>query len=63
MPVVVVFTKYDVVISQVRLDSPSGELQTYERAKAKAQIMYEGSCHRLFHKDPRGVPAEIVSGI
>jgi hypothetical protein len=63
VPVVVVFTKYDVVVSQVRLDSPSGELQNHERAKAIAHIMYEDSCHRLFHKDPREVPAQIVSGI
>lgn len=63
MPVMVVFTKYDVVVSQVRLDNPSGELQNHERAKARAHTMYEDSCHRLFHKDPKEVPAEIVSGI
>ncbi|KAI9456397.1 hypothetical protein BJY52DRAFT_1187915 [Lactarius psammicola] len=58
VPVIVVFTKFDVVVSQVRLDSPSGEPQ---RARARAHIMYEESCRRLFHKDPRDVPAEIVS--
>lgn len=63
MPVVVVFTKYDVVVSQVRLDNPSGELHNHERAQAKAHTMYEDSCHQLFHKDPNEVPAEIVSGI
>ncbi|KAI9456385.1 hypothetical protein BJY52DRAFT_1381630 [Lactarius psammicola] len=61
VPVVVVFTKFDVVVSQVRLDSPSGEPQRHERARARAQRMYEDSCRRLFHKDPRDVPAEIVS--
>ena len=64
VPVVVVFTKYDVVVSQLRLDNPtSGELHNHERAKARAHTLYEESCHRLFHKGPKDVPAEIVSGI
>ncbi|KAH9057194.1 hypothetical protein EDB87DRAFT_1131474 [Lactarius vividus] len=58
VPVVVVFTKFDVVVSQVRLDSPS---ESHERARTRAHTMYEDSCRRLFHKDPRDVPAEIVS--
>ncbi|KAI9456366.1 hypothetical protein BJY52DRAFT_1224263 [Lactarius psammicola] len=39
VPVVVVFTKFDVVVSQVRLDSPSGEPQRHEPARARAHIM------------------------
>ncbi|KAH9041170.1 hypothetical protein EDB84DRAFT_1474633 [Lactarius hengduanensis] len=58
VPVVVVFTKFDVVVSEVRLDSPG---ESHERARTRAHTMYEGSCRRLFHKDPRDVPAEIVS--
>ncbi|KAI9456382.1 hypothetical protein BJY52DRAFT_563201 [Lactarius psammicola] len=61
VPVVVVFTKFDVVVSQVRLDGPTGEPQHHERARARAHRMYEDSCRRIFHKDPRDVPAEIVS--
>ncbi|KAI9438740.1 hypothetical protein H4582DRAFT_2076367 [Lactarius indigo] len=59
VPVVVVFTKFDVVVSQVRLDSPD---EAHERARTRAHTIYEDSCRRLFHKDPRDVPAEIVSG-
>ncbi|KAH9074334.1 hypothetical protein EDB83DRAFT_2672701 [Lactarius deliciosus] len=58
VPVVVVFTKFDVVVSQVRLDSPG---ESHERARTRAHTMYEDSCRSLFHKDPRDVPAEIVS--
>ncbi|KAH9074319.1 hypothetical protein EDB83DRAFT_2356300 [Lactarius deliciosus] len=60
VPVVIVFTKFDLVVSQVRLDGPSGEAHTYERTRARGRI--EESCRHLFHKDPRDVPAEIVSG-
>ncbi|KAH8979091.1 hypothetical protein EDB92DRAFT_1981402 [Lactarius akahatsu] len=58
VPVVVVFTKFDVVVSKVRLDSPS---ESHERARTRAHTMYEDSCRSLFRKDPRDVPAEIVS--
>jgi hypothetical protein len=64
--VVVVFTKFDVLISQILLGqvlgSPSDERQSVERARARAHKMYDDLCHRLFHKDPKDVPAEIVSG-
>ncbi|KAH9172741.1 hypothetical protein EDB89DRAFT_2164433 [Lactarius sanguifluus] len=59
VPVVVVFTKFDLVVSQVPLNSPSGGPQHHERARARARI--EESCRRLFHKDSKDVPAEIVS--
>ncbi|KAI9439397.1 hypothetical protein BJY52DRAFT_532800 [Lactarius psammicola] len=39
VPVVVVFTKFDVVVSQVRLDTPSGGSQHYERARVRAHII------------------------
>ncbi|KAH9054851.1 hypothetical protein EDB87DRAFT_1417561 [Lactarius vividus] len=58
VPVVVVFTKIDVVVSQVRLNSPS---ETHERARTRAHKICEDLCRSLFYKDPRDVPAEIVS--
>ncbi|KAH9003546.1 hypothetical protein EDB86DRAFT_3073326 [Lactarius hatsudake] len=59
VPVVVVFTKFDLVVSQVPLNSHSGGPQHNEHARARARI--EESCRRLFRKDPKDVPAEIVS--
>jgi hypothetical protein len=63
VPVILVFTKFDEVVSQVLLDSFSGAPQYHERARASAHTTYEESCHRIFDKEPRDVPAEIVSGI
>ena len=60
---VLVFTKFDVVVSRVLFDIAGGNAQYHERARARAYAMCEESCRRLFHKDPRDVPAEIVSGI
>lgn len=59
VPVVVVLTKFDVVVGQVRLDSPSSESQ----ARARAHTSCEESCRHIFHKEPRDVPVQIVSGI
>ncbi|KAH9018536.1 hypothetical protein EDB85DRAFT_1897124 [Lactarius pseudohatsudake] len=61
VPVVVVFTKFDVVVSKVRLDSPS---ESHERARTRAHKMCQDSCRDLFHentRDVRHVPAAIVS--
>jgi hypothetical protein len=63
VPVVLVFTKFDLVVSQVLLDSFSGTPRHHERARASAHTMYEESCRRIFDKEPRDVPAETVSGI
>ena len=63
MPVVVVFTKFDAVVSRVLFDIAGGNAHYHERARARAYTMYEESCRRLFRKDPRDVPAEIVSSI
>ena len=61
VPVVLVFTKFDVVVSQVLFDL-SGDAQHHARARTSAITMYEESCRRLFHKEPKNLPAEIVSG-
>ncbi|KAF8265742.1 hypothetical protein EI94DRAFT_1734896 [Lactarius quietus] len=60
VPVILVFTKFDVVVSRVLFDTAGGDPQQYERARASAHTMYEDSCRRLFHKDPSDVPAQIV---
>ena len=64
MPVILVFTKFDVVVSesQIPSDTSCDDVQQHERARAKALAMYEDSCRRLLQKDPRDVPAEIMSG-
>ncbi|KAN0136727.1 hypothetical protein V8E53_005497 [Lactarius tabidus] len=61
VPVILVFTKFDMVVSQVLLDRFSGAPQYHEGARASAHSMYEGSCRHIFDKEPRDVPAEIVS--
>jgi hypothetical protein len=61
VPVVLVFTKFDVLVSQTLFDI-GGDAQHYERAWTRAITIYEESCRRLFHKEPRDVPVEIVSG-
>ena len=63
MPVVLVFTKFDVVVSRVLSEIAGGDTRHHERARARAHIMHEDSCRRILHKEPREVPAEIVSGI
>ena len=63
MPVVLVITKFDMVVSQVLLDRFSDAPQQLSRARDSAYTMCEGSCRRIFDKEPREVPAEIVSGI
>ena len=57
MPVVVAFTKFDVVILIEGRNS-----QDHETARAKAYARYKESCHALFHRDPGDVPVEIVQG-
>ncbi|KAI0246859.1 hypothetical protein BJV78DRAFT_1286034 [Lactifluus subvellereus] len=61
VPVVLVFTKFDLLVSQVLLDTAGGDPRYHEHAKARAQDMCEESCRRLLRKHPRDVPAEIVS--
>ena len=62
MPVILVLTKFDALVSKVGLDIPS-DPQHHGRARAGAHAMYQDLCRRIFHKEPRDVPAEIVSGI
>jgi hypothetical protein len=61
--VVLVFTKFDQFVSQVLFDIAGGDRQHHERARVRAQGMYEASRHRLLRKHPKDVPVEIVSSI
>ena len=58
---VLVITKFDMVVSQVLLDEFSGAPQQYSRARDSANRMYEESCHRAFDKEPGDISSEIVS--
>lgn len=62
VPVILVLTKFDVVISDVLSDIAGGDAQYYELARARAHQMFEDfrRCH--FHKGLQEVPVEIVSG-
>ena len=62
MPVVLVITKFDTVVSQVLLDSFSDAPQQLNRARDSANTMYQESCRRVFDKEPGDIPAEVVSG-
>jgi len=61
VPVVVVATKFDLVITQALIDIAGGDIQFYEEAKTSAYERFERSCRSLFHRHPRDVPVEIVS--
>ena len=63
MPMVLVLTKFDIVVSEVLFDIARDDVLQHERARARAHAMYEDSLRRRFDKDPRDVPAAIVSGI
>ena len=59
---VLVITKFDVVVSQVLFDSFSDAPQQLNRARDSANRMCEDFCRRLFDKEPGAIPTEIVSG-
>ncbi|KAN0135844.1 hypothetical protein V8E53_006296 [Lactarius tabidus] len=59
--VVLVLTKFDIVVSEVLSDIARGDVLQHERARARAHAMYEVFLRRRFDKVPRDVPAEIVS--
>ena len=62
MPVIVVFTKFDVAVSQVLLGSGGKGPRRDERARTTAYRQYEQSCRSLFLKEAGEAPAAIVSG-
>ena len=52
VPVIVAFTKFDQVVA----------LEGGSSARTDARTQFEESCRSLFRKEPRDVPAEMVSG-
>ena len=52
MPAVVVFTKFDQVVT----------IEGGSSARSAARARVEQSCRSLFRREPRDVPAVIVSG-
>jgi hypothetical protein len=59
VPVILVATKFDVVVSEVLL--AGGDTRLYERARGTAHAKYEESRRSLFRGKLRDVPVEIVS--
>ncbi|KAH9054844.1 hypothetical protein EDB87DRAFT_1417347 [Lactarius vividus] len=57
VPALIVFTKFDLLVSRVQFDATRGE-----QPSAKARATYEDLCSSLFHKDSKDVPAVIFSG-
>jgi len=61
VPVVLVATKFDLVVSQLLLDIAGGDTRLYERARGTAHAKYEESRRSLFGGKLGDVPVEIVS--
>jgi hypothetical protein len=61
VPVIVAFTKSDMAFPRIT-GSESGNLQYQVRAWSRAYAQCEQLCRPLFRKEPRDVPAELVSG-
>ncbi|KAH9977502.1 hypothetical protein BJV74DRAFT_153229 [Russula compacta] len=60
VPVVLVFTKFDKIVSKVLSDIRGGDSRNpYESARSTAHTMFEGSCRSFFPRNP--VPVEVVS--
>ncbi|KAI9456389.1 hypothetical protein BJY52DRAFT_1276672 [Lactarius psammicola] len=57
VPAMIVFTKFDLLVSRVQFDVT----RSHEQPMARAHAMYEDLCSSLFHKDPKDVPAVIFS--
>jgi hypothetical protein len=61
VPVVIVATKFDLVVSQALFDIARGDNQFYEQARTVAHEKYDQSCRSLFPRKTRVVPVEAVS--
>jgi hypothetical protein len=61
VPVVVAFTKSDVAYPQIT-GSDGGNSQYQARTRSRAYAQCEQLCRSLFRREPRDVPAELVSG-
>ena len=61
VPVVVAFTKSDLAFPHIS-GSDGGNSQYQDRARSRAYAQCEQLCRPLFRREPRDVPAELVSG-
>jgi hypothetical protein len=61
VPVIVAFTKFELLVSRLLIDSGSGDTPHRERARNDAYAQCEQLCRSLFGREPRDVPAEIIS--
>jgi hypothetical protein len=62
VPVLLVFTKFDVIFSQALFDIAGGDSQdSHKRAKDRAHATCEESCRHLLGKQTRDIPAVVVS--
>jgi hypothetical protein len=62
VPVMIVFTKFDLLVSRVQFDNTRGDTQRHEDPVAGAHAMYGKLCRSLFHREPKDGPAVIFSG-
>ncbi|KAI0285731.1 hypothetical protein BC826DRAFT_1050507 [Russula brevipes] len=61
VPVVLVATKFDLVVSQVPADIAGDAARHYENARARARATYKRTCRSLLPSNLKDVPAEAVS--
>jgi hypothetical protein len=61
VPIVVVFTKFDLVVSKVPPDLAGSDPRSHESARAIAQRMAEGPCRTFSRGSSGDMPSEIVS--
>jgi hypothetical protein len=61
VPVVLVATKFDLVVSQVPADIAGDAARHHEHARARAHAMYKRTCRSLLPSHLKDVPAEAVS--
>ena len=61
VPVVVVFTKFDLVVSKVLSGNAGVDSRNHENARATAHRMSEEHCRTFLRGNPVDVPSEMVS--
>jgi hypothetical protein len=61
VPVIVAFTKSDLAFPRIS-GSESENYEYQDRARSRAYAQCERLCRPLFRREPRDVPAELVSG-
>jgi hypothetical protein len=63
VPALIVFTKFDQLVSRVRIDDDREDIRNHEDSDVRAHAMFEDLCRSLFQKDPKDVPAVVFSGM